>query len=160
MNRLFTLLLSSFMILLLLQIGCDTPPVVDASDDRVHVHGGADALHWPKQNVEHDGYLISLGHHGNHWHAGDKIEPAVSIVKSGEDIGDAKIVCQLVDGDKLIGSAVEMIFEPKTEAEPAHFAGAKLEFPAEEKMFSVKFEVAITGSAKTFTETIEVSSGH
>ena len=60
----------------------------------------------------------------------------------------------------MIGSAVEMVFEPKTEAEPAHFAGAKLEFPAEEKAFLVKFEVAIAGSDKTFTETIEVSSGH
>ena len=110
----------------------DPPEKIEREEG--HHHGAGDALFWPKKDVVHEGFQISLGHHGNHWHHGDQIEPAVAIVKDGKDIGDATITCQLFDDDEAIEMEASMIFEPKTEEEPAHFAGAKLTFPAEKNV--------------------------
>ena len=125
----------------------------------LHQHGYADALHWPKKDVEHSEFSVSFGHHGNHWHGGEQIEPAVAIARQGKDIGDAKVVCQLLDGDVAIGLAEDMVFEPKTDEEPAHYAGAKLTFPENEKNYLVRFEILLDGSEK-ISETIEVRCGH
>lgn len=166
MRRRFIFFILLPTILLSLQAGCGSTTQTDNLAEEVaalrdaHVHGDADALHWPKKDVEHSGFEISLGHHGNHWHGGEQIEPAVAIVKGGEDIGDAKMTCQLFDGENAIESPVDMIFEPKTEAEPAHFAGAQLTFPTEEKKYLVKFEINLPGEEGSFSDTIEVTCGH
>lgn len=164
------LLLTLPVLLLCFQIGCGSNTDKKSSDgsttsetskspkEHGHDHGGADALHWPKKDLKHESYMVSLGHHGDHWHGGEEIEPAVAISKDGKDFGEAKITCQLMDGDKAIDSPVEMTFEPKTEKEPAHYAGAKLAFPSEEKKYAVKFEMTLDG--KNFSDTVEVLCGH
>ena len=86
--------------------------------------------------------------------------PAVAIVKDGADIGEAELTCQLMDGKYPLETPVKMIFEPKTEEEPAHFAGAKLTFPPKDKTYLVKFEIKIDGTEETFSDTIEVLCGH
>ena len=146
-----------------LQTGCQpetVPDTVTETIDAGHHHGDADALHWPKENIKHNDFMISLGHHGNHWHGTENIEPAVAVSKAGEDIGDLKVSCKLMDGDKEVLPYTAMIFEPKTEEEPAHYAGATLTFPKEEKEYQVQFEIQFEGSDEAFTRTISVNCGH
>ena len=169
MSRRITLFIGCMLVFTMsCQLGCNngkesankTSETTDNKndDDKGHHDHGADELHWGKKDLEHEGFVISLGHHGNHWHDGDQIEPAAMLVKDGKNIGDAKLTCQLVDGETAIDTPAEMIFEPKTDSEPAHYAGAKLTFPSE-KEFLVKFEITLPGG-ETYSDSIKVRCGH
>ena len=125
-----------------------------------HKHGDDDALYWPKRDVKHEGFVISLGHHGNHFHGGDKLEPAVAISQGDVDVSAASMTCQLMDGETAIGDPVAMVFEPKTEEEPAHYAQGELEFPKEEKTYQVHFVVNLPGVEAPYKDSIDVLCGH
>jgi len=113
-------------------------------------------------------YELSYGYHGKHFHAGDTIEPAVSITKNGEDYSDTKCTVQLAlldpgDASKVIEQLPgkpEMNFEPKTEEEPAHYAQAELHIPNTAKVqCQLQFHVELE-PGESVARTIILSLGH
>lgn len=164
-RRSFTLLalLSIFSIALL--TGCqgdvsDNKDKDNSTAKKKDGHSHADKLYWPEKNVEHEGFTLSLGHYRNHFHGGEELEPAVMVSKGDADVGDASITCQLMDGDTAIGKPVAMVFEPKTEEEPARYARGKLTFPEEEKTYQVQFVVNLPDVDEPYENSIDVLCGH
>lgn len=124
-----------------------------------HSHGEDDALVWEGDPVEHSGTTILLGHHGKHLHAGEEVEPAVSIVRDGEPISDAKVFNALLsaDGETVLAKEVATVFEPTTEEEPAHYAQGGLAIPKDVKKVVIRFRIVLPGEeAKTFDVPITV----
>lgn len=124
-----------------------------------HSHGEDDALVWEGKPVEHAGTHLLLGHHGKHLHAGEEVEPAVSITRDGKPVTDAKVFNALVsaDGETVLAKEVPTIFEPTTEDEPAHYAQGALAIPKDVKKVAIRFRVVLTGEeAKTFDVPISV----
>jgi len=124
-----------------------------------HTHGEDDALVWEGEPVEHAGTQLLLGHHGKHLHAGEEVEPAVSITRDGKPVTDAKVFNALVspDGETVLAKEVPTVFEPTTEEEPAHYAQGALAIPKDVKKVAIRFRVVLTGEeAKTFDVPISV----
>lgn len=146
---------ASIFFLLLAMIGCRDPeaPVVDkvetqdgsAEPDTGHSHGDADLLVWAQSDVEEGDFLLSLGHHGKHFHGGDEIEPAVGISRGGKDVADAVVHNSLVseDGETVLCEEQETIFEPKTDDEPAHYAQGGLVIPEGTSKFLIRFRIQL-----------------
>ena len=109
-----------------------------------HEHGEDDALIWLGEPREVEGLLIRLGHHGKHLHAGETVEPAVSITRDGETVTDAKVFNSLVsaDGSTALCDEVATVFEPETTDEPAHYAQGSLSIPQQAKQFVIRYRVA------------------
>lgn len=130
------------------------------SSDHGHTHTDADKLHWPKENIQLQDYLVSLGHHGNHFHKGDSIEPAVMITKNGSDVVDATVFNSLVsaDGSNVIAEEAKMVFEPKTESEPAHYAQGKLEIPKDSEGLKIRFRIKLPDVQEESVHEIELSA--
>lgn len=126
-----------------------TAPVVNQKDqeDEPHEHSDADKLVWSKENIEEGEYRISLGHHGAHFHVGDRIEPAAIVTKAGQDVSDALVHCSLVASDKetVLVEEAATVFEPKTTAEPAHYAQAEFQIPKDAKKFIIRFKISLPG---------------
>ena len=96
-----------------------------------HSHGEDDALYWPIKIWNSD-CEFRLGHHGNHFHGGDKIEPAISITRDGVAVADAKVFNCLVDPDEpetIVAEEVSTVYEPETDDEIAHYAQGELLIP-------------------------------
>ncbi|MHC4879854.1 MAG: hypothetical protein ACYTGL_25660 [Planctomycetota bacterium] len=124
-----------------------------------HSHGEDDALVWEGDPVEHSGTTILLGHHGKHLHAGEEVEPAISIVRDGEPVSDAKVFNALLsaDGETVLAEEVATVYEPTTEEEPAHYAQGGLAIPKDAKKVVIRFRIALPGEeAKTFDVPIDV----
>lgn len=111
-----------------------------------HSHGGDDALVWEGEPKEHAGLVIKLGHHGKHLHAGEEVEPAVSITRDGEPVNDAKVFNALLsaDGNEL-AKEVATVYEPATEEEAAHYAQGGLMIPAGSSEVIIRFRIVPAG---------------
>lgn len=124
-----------------------------------HSHGEDDALIWEGKPVVHAGAQLLLGHHGTTLHAGEEVEPAVSITRDGKPVTDAKVFNALVsaDGATVLAKEVPTVFEPTTEDEPAHYAQGALAIPKDVKKVAIRFRVVLAGEeAKTFDVPITV----
>ncbi len=124
-----------------------------------HVHGEDDALVWEGEPKMHAGFEIKLGHHGKHLHAGEEVEPAVSITRDGKPVSDAKVFNALVsaDGETVLAKEVATVFEPTTEDEPAHYAQGALAIPKDAKKVIIRFRIApAEGDEATFDLPIAV----
>ncbi|MBT4864972.1 MAG: hypothetical protein HON53_07640 [Planctomycetaceae bacterium] len=123
-----------------------------------HSHEGGDALVWVEEDVEHEGFVLALGHHGKHLHAAEFVEPAVSITRDGAAVADAKVFNSLVsaDGEEVIREEVPTIYEPETEDEPAHYAQGKLHLPKGSAQFIIRFRIELPGVKEELTRDITI----
>ncbi len=124
-----------------------------------HSHGEDDALVWEGEPVEHSGTTLLLGHHGKHLHAGEEVEPAVSIVRDGKPVDDAKVFNSLVsaDGQTVLAEEVATVYEPTTEEEPAHYAQGALAIPKDVKKVVIRFRIILAAEeGRTFDVPIAV----
>ncbi len=124
-----------------------------------HSHGEDDALVWEGEPEEHAGLTIQLGHHGKHLHAGEEVEPAVSIERDGKPVSDAKVFNALfsADGKTELAKEVATVYEPTTEEEPAHYAQGALSIPKGVTNVVIRFRVVPAGAeAVTFDVPISV----
>ena len=142
-----------------------TPYVGEFSEEphgaagKPHTHGADDALVWEGEPVEHAGTTLLLGHHGKHLHAGEEVEPAVSITRDSKPVTDAKVFNSLLstDGKTVLAKEVATVFEPTTEDEPAHYAQGALAIPKDVKKVVIRFRIVLAGEeAKTFDTPITV----
>jgi len=130
----------------------DTPYAGDfkeeAHGDHGHSHGPDDALVWEGEPLEHAGLQIKLGHHGETLHAGGEVEPAVSIVRNGQPVADAKVFNALLsaDGQTVLAREVATVYEPTTDDEPAHYAQGALAIPSGVKKVVIRFRIAPAGA--------------
>lgn len=124
-----------------------------------HTHGADDALVWEGELKNHAGLEIKLGHHGAHLHAGEEVEPAVSITRDGQPVSDAKVFNALLsaDGATVLAKEVSTIYEPTTEDEPAHYAQGGLAIPNDVKEVMIRFRIVpADGEEATFDVSIQV----
>ena len=124
-----------------------------------HSHTGDDALVWEGEPKQHAGLVIKLGHHGQHLHAGEEVEPAVSITRDGEPVADAKVFNALVsaDGATVLVEEVPTVYEPTTDDEPAHYAQGGLMIPKDAKSVVIRFRVVpADGEEATFDVPVSV----
>lgn len=112
-----------------------------------HAHTGDDALVWEQKDIQHAGYTIMLGHHGEHLHAGEGVEPAVSIMQNGEAVADAQVFNALVAADAatVVAEEVATVYEPETVEEPAHYAQGELMIPADVDNILIRFRIVLPG---------------
>ncbi|MFY9252741.1 MAG: hypothetical protein WAO83_04775 [Fuerstiella sp.] len=134
-------------------------PVVANPIPSGHSHDDADKLVWVRSDISVAGFQISLGHHGEHFHTGETIEPAVAITKEGTDVDDAVLRNALIskDDSAVLVDYVPMVFEPKTEDEPAHYAQGGLKIPADAGNVQVRFELKLPGVDEAATFEIDVA---
>jgi hypothetical protein len=124
-----------------------------------HTHGADDALVWEGEPKNHNGLEIKLGHHGKHLHAGEEVEPAVSITRAGQPVSDAKVFNSLLsaDGGTVLAEEVATIFEPTTADEPAHYAQGGLAIPNDVEEVVIRFRIVpADGEETTFDVPIQV----
>lgn len=110
-----------------------------------HHHEGDDALVWIRPDIQHGTYLISLGHHGKTLHAGEPVEPAVSITHNGAPVSDALVYHSLWSGDGaiLLGDEQPTVYEPPTSEEPAHYAQGELSIPNDAKVVIIRYRIVL-----------------
>ncbi|MFT7638398.1 MAG: hypothetical protein ACI9G1_000119 [Pirellulaceae bacterium] len=140
---------------LTLTLGCGKPETegegTPANSEHAHSHGDGDELVWAvKQKLADSEFEIWLGHHGSHFHAGDTIEPAISVTSSGEAYADAKVFIALVDPDnseKLLGDEVPTVYEPATDEEIAHYAQGELTIHSDALKFAIRYRTVIADRA-------------
>ena len=124
-----------------------------------HSHGDDDALVWRGEPRTYAGLEIQLGHHGKQLHAGEEVEPAVSITHDGQPVSDAKVFNSLLSADDktVLAEEVATIFEPTTEEEPAHYAQGTLSIPKGVDKVVIRFRIApVVGDAVTFDVPVAV----
>lgn len=116
-------------------------------DHHGHAHGEDDALVWKGSPKTHADLRIVLGHHGKHLHAGEELEPAVSITRDGKGVGDINVFNSLLssDGNVVLAQEVATVFEPETKEEIAHYAQGGLMIPAGAKQVIVRFRIVPNG---------------
>ncbi len=112
-----------------------------------HSHSGNDVLNWQKREIDIEGYLITIGHHGDHFHGGDLIEPAAMITQNGEVVEDAVVRVSLVStaDEAVLAEEEKTIFEPATQSEPAHYAQCKMQIPIRTEKFLIRFRIELPG---------------
>ncbi|MFI4875444.1 MAG: hypothetical protein ACIALR_08910 [Blastopirellula sp. JB062] len=120
-----------------------------------HSHGGDDALVWIGEPKKHAGMVIKLGHHGQHLHKGEEVEPAVEITQNGKPVADAKVFNALVtqDGGAVLAKEVGTIYEPATPQEPAHYAQGGLKIPTDAQSVAIRFRIVPPGGEPVTYET-------
>ena len=114
-------------------------------------------------NIDADtGYEIWLGYHGNHFHGGDKIEPAIAITKDGQSVDSAQVFTSLVNADDAESAPGEVstVYEPATDAEIAHYAEGELSIPADAKEVTIRYRLTIPVLPDEITREIPVTVGH
>lgn len=133
----------------------------NTNENKGHHHAAGDKLVWPLKDVEHEGYLISLGHHGDHFHGGDMIEPAAIVTRDGQAVSNARVFNALVseDGQKVLVDEVAAVFEPETDHEPAHFAQGELQIPKGVTVFLIRFRIELPDVEQPYTSEVRVE-GH
>ena len=118
----------------------------DNQNGHTHSHGEDDALVWEGDPKEQGGCLIKLGHHGKHLHAGEEVEPAVSITRDGKPVDDAKVFNALFSTNgKELAKEVATVYEPTTDEEPAHYAQGGLMIPKGASEVVVRFRIILAG---------------
>jgi hypothetical protein len=135
---------------------------VSAAVQTGHTHGDADKLVWVRSDIEDGDFLISLGHHGEHFHGGDEIEAAVSISRGGEDVSNAVVHNSIVteEGETVLCDEQATVFEPKTDEEPAHYAQGGLTIPQETPRFLIRFRIQLPGVDAESTHDITLDVSH
>ncbi|MEZ6043921.1 MAG: hypothetical protein R3C20_25805 [Planctomycetaceae bacterium] len=125
-----------------------------------HSHAEGDERVWVKQDVEVNGYLVQLGHHGDHFHIGDSIEPAAAISKDGVDVSDAVLFNSVVAcaDEKVLVEQVPMVFEPRSDAEPAHYAQGSLVIPETDQALCIRFHITFPGADDAVDFKIELDA--
>jgi hypothetical protein len=125
-----------------------------------HKHAGDDALVWRLRDVEEAGFIISLGHHAKHLHAGEAVEPAVSITRDGQPVDDAKVFNSLVDdgSNTVLAKEVSTVYEPTTVDEPAHYAQGELKIPADLDRVIIRYRILLPGVADE--KSFEIGRAH
>ncbi|MCP4169883.1 MAG: hypothetical protein GY758_03815 [Fuerstiella sp.] len=163
---------TAFIVAILGTIGChdgqtpvvESPPTPpdSAAAETGHTHGDADKLVWVRSDIEEGEFLISLGHHGEHFHGGDDIEPAISISRGEEDVSDAVVYNSLVaeEGETVLCEEQATVFEPKTDEEPAHYAQGGLTIPKETPTFLIRFRIQLPGVEAESTHDITLDVSH
>lgn len=126
-------------------------------DGHEHSHSGDDALIW-RLDVDHVGYAIRLGHHGEHLHAGEEVEPAIGITRDGKPVHDAKVFNALVAEDEKTVTAKEAptVYEPPTAEEPAHYAQGALTIPGDAKRIIIRYRIRLPGGTGDVTYNVPV----
>jgi hypothetical protein len=117
----------------------------DEDHAKGHSHEGEDALVWREKGIVLGGCQILLGHHGEHLHAGEAVEPAVAITRNGEPVATAQVFNSLVDaktGDVLAAESAT-VYEPPTDDEPAHYAQGELQIPAGLKQITIRYRIVL-----------------
>lgn len=142
-------------------LGCtesSTPPAPPAPSaahteehghDHGHSHSADDALVWGRTDIETAGCQIKLGHHSQTLHAGEAIEPAVSIMRGSEAVADAKVFNALIaaEGGSVLAAEVPTVYEPETADEPAHYAQGDLQVPLGTQRGIIRFRIALVGES-------------
>ena len=138
--------------------GCGASSQPKDKGGHAHSHEGDDALVWVSENIEHEGYLLALGHHGKQLHAASFVEPAVSITREGAAVADAKVYTGLIsaDGMQVIRQEAATVYEPESEDEPAHYAQVKLHLPKGSKQFLIRFRIVLPGAENELTRDITI----
>jgi hypothetical protein len=125
-----------------------------------HSHEGGDELVWAREGMEHNEYILNLGHHGVRVLAGHDLESAVSIQRNGTDVDDAEVFISLlsVEDEQTLAKEVGTIYEPKTDAEPAHYAQGKLPVPEGLERIIIRYRIKFPqpSSEKTFDVPVTV----
>jgi hypothetical protein len=131
-----------------------------------HAHAAGDKLVWPLKETIAD-HEIWFGHHGNHFHGGEKIEPAISITKGGQSVDNAQVFNGLVNADNAESAGevsttgeVPTTYEPATNAEIAHYAQAELAIPADAKQITIRYRLKLQDQPDEFTREVTVKVGH
>ena len=127
-----------------------------------HHHEHDDALVWQRLDIQHARYAISLGHHSKLLHAGEPVEPAVSIMLNGTPVSDAQVHNSLWSGDgkTLLAEEVRTTYEPPTLKEPAHYAQGDLNIPSDAKNVVIRFRVVLPGNAGEVSYDLPVLTEH
>lgn len=114
-----------------------------------HQHEGDDALVWGRSDIKQADYAISLGHHGKVLHAGESVEPAVSITRDGKPVSEVQVYNSLwsEDGKNLLAKEIPTIYEPTTEEEPAHYAQGDLNIPSDAKNIVIRYRIVLPADA-------------
>ncbi|MFP6610758.1 MAG: hypothetical protein VB835_00490 [Pirellulales bacterium] len=119
-----------------------------------HAHGEDDALVYRQTDIELGGCKIELGQHGFVIHAGEELEPAVSIVLDGKPVADAEVFVSLLaeDGKKVLATEAKTEYEEESEEEPAHYAGVHLDVPADAERVMIRYRIVLPadGGSQTF----------
>lgn len=117
-------------------------------------------LHWVKLDEQVGDFRITLGHRGNHFHAGESIEPAAQIRKNDAPVTDAVVNVALLaaEGEQVLVEDVASEGVPATETEPAVFAKTTLAIPADTKKFRIRFRIKLPDIEEEKTLTIDVES--
>ena len=113
-----------------------------------HSHGEDDALVWEGEPQSHAGATILIGHHAKVLHAGTEVEPAVSIMREGKSVADAKVFNSLLseDGKTVLADEVPTVYEPESADEPAHYAQGGLMIPKDAMKIVIRFRIEIPGA--------------
>jgi len=137
--------------------GGDGAEVTTDDDGQEHSHGDDDALIWQRKDIEHEGYVISLGHHGEQLYADHEAEPAVMVEKDGEPVANAFVFVTLLDvsGENVITEEQGTTYEPPIPAEPAHYAQAEVMMPAGATEAMLRFRITLP-EASEFSEDVVV----
>jgi len=104
-----------------------------------------DALLWQQAGIDHHGYTLKLGHHGQQVFASHALEPAVAIERDGEPTADAQVWVAMLaaDGETVLVEEQATTYEPTTDEQPAHYAQAKLQVPADPKEVVLRYRIEI-----------------
>ena len=157
-------LLTSLAVLIVIA-GCQGPADTESgtSAEADHWHEPGDELVWEsKEKLGDLGIDLWLGHHGDHFHAGDMIEPSVAIMKDGKPLADAKVFNQLVDpkdANKTITEEIATVYEPETDEEIAHYAQGDLVIPTGSNACLIRFRIEIP-EMESLTRDTKVKIGH
>ena len=110
-----------------------------------HSHEGNGKLVWIEKDVPYGEFVLSLGHYGDHLHAGSDFEPALSITKDGVEVDDVKVSVSLLSasGGNVVGKEVATAYEPATEDKPGHYAQARLKLPKTSPLFLLRFRIVL-----------------
>lgn len=122
----------------------ETPARQAEAHSAGHAHEAGDELVWPVVEKSPDKSMeLSYGHHGKHFHAGEKIEPAVAILKDKTSVDDAVVSVGLVGSDGAVANFVKTVYEPETNEEPAHYAQGELTIPTEGSQMTIRYRVVL-----------------
>jgi len=139
--------------------GCDgKKSEIETATTQPHLHDEGDELVWPNKDYKEQGLEIWCGHHGNHFHAGDTIEPAIAIIKDGKPVSDATVTVGIVDSSAAEFREVPTVYEPETEEEIAHYAQGELKIPANATSCLLRYKILVGG--EEISQEVKVSVGH
>lgn len=131
----------------------------DDANGHGHSHAGDDALVW-REELNEQGYQISLGHHGQVLRAGHELEPAVQITRDGKPVDNAQVFNALLaaDGSTVLADEVATVYEPPTSDEPAHYAQGALKIPADTRQIAIRYRIVLPegGGERTFNVPIAI----